>query len=299
VKGAPPAIDPGWRDWPLARLEREYSPSSRVAAIDPLLDAYAARSAEARAAHAWFCAGYGDCDDERVDVFPAAAAGPEAGGAAPIVVFFHGGYWQQLGRGDASFGATQFVPRGVAWAAPGYTLAPRATLAAIVAQCRRAVRWVLANAVALNVDPHRVWLAGSSAGAHLAAMAMLDPLLAGGARPAGAFLLSGIYDLRPLVPTYVNGALALDDAQARALSPLAVDPADLARFGTAVLAVGEHETDSFQAQSRAFAAALGQREPPIEEPGRNHFDLVFALGDPSTRLGATVHRLIAGDAAPN
>jgi arylformamidase len=56
----------------------------------------------------------------------------------------------------------------------------------------------------------------------------------------------------------------------------------------ALVAWGEHETASFVAQSRAFAGAAGPGADLLEAPGRNHFDLVFDLGDPSTPLGAAV-----------
>jgi arylformamidase len=292
----------GWRGWTLEALERAYSPSTCVDSIDPFLAAYADRSAEARQRLPFVTVPYGDAADEVVDVFPAAgamapsaAAGPAMEASlAPLIVFIHGGYWQQLGRADASFGASQFVPAGIGWAAIEYTLAPAASLAAIVDQCRRAVRRLLADAIAWGFDPARIWLAGSSAGAHLAAMALLDPALGLRDRPAGAFLLSGIYDLRPLVPTYVNQPLGLDDGRAWALSPLAATDAELARLGEVLLAFGEHETPSFKAQSRAFAKRLSPARAPLEVAGRNHFDIVFALGEASSPLGSAVRAMVDG-----
>lgn len=282
-------IDEGWRAWPLERLEREYSPSSCVPAIGPFIEAYRERSAQASASLPHATLAYGDHPDETVTVFP-------AGDAAPLVVFLHGGYWQELSARESTFGAVQCVPQGVAWAAVDYTLAPRASLARIVEQCRRAVRRICDQASAFGCDPRRIWLAGSSAGAHLAAMALLDPARPRRTpRPAGGILLSGVYDLRPLVPTYVNRPLGLDEARAWALSPLS---ADLRGFGPALLAWGEHETASFVEHSRTFAAALGPGTTALEAPGRNHFDLVFDLGDPATPLGRAVHRCLRGDGAP-
>lgn len=271
-------VDPAWRGWPLERLEREYSPSSCVPSIEPLIRAYAQRSAAAYDTLAHVAVPYGDDPDETVDLFP-------AGERAPLVVFVHGGYWQELSRRESTFGAADAVPRGIAWAAVEYTLAPRASLARIVDQVRRAVRLLCAQAAGLGCDPSRVWLAGSSAGAHLAAMALLDPLAREGPRPAGAILLSGVYDLRPLVPTYVNRPLGLDEGRAWALSPLAHAPHD----APPVLAAwGEHETASFVAQSRVYARALHPPAAELEVPGRNHFDIVFDLLAPGTVLGDAV-----------
>jgi arylformamidase len=278
-------LDPSWRGWPLERLEREYSPSSCVPAIGPFIDAYRSRSARAHATLPHVRLPYGEPAQEGVDLFP-------AGAGAPLLVFVHGGYWQELSARDSAFGAGQCVPHGIAWAAVDYTLAPQASLARIVDQCRRAVGTVLAHAGEFGCDPDRVWLAGSSAGAHLAALAMDGAPAPRARRPAGAILLSGIYDLRPLVPTYVNRALGLDEARAWALSPLAAPPPG--RW-PALVAWGENETASFVAQSRAYARSLGDRAGTLQAPGRNHFDLVFELGDPATPLGAAVAaRLAAG-----
>jgi hypothetical protein len=39
----------------------------------------------------------------------------------------------------------------------------------------------------------------------------------------GVFLLSGIYELKPLLSTYVNDPLAMTSEEAEAMSPLAAD----------------------------------------------------------------------------
>ena len=106
-------------------------------------------------------------------------------------------------------------------------------------------------------------------------MATLD--LPVGQRPAGLVLLSGIYDLRPLVGTYINDALRMDQLEAMTLSPAL---RDLAGFPPTLVAWGEHETDEFKRQSRHFAQVLGQAGASIrtiEAAGRNHFDIVHDL----------------------
>src|ERR1700756_1819552 len=71
-----------WRSWPVDRREREYSPSSCVDALLPLLEAYAARSREAeqrsvcRKDLRW-----GEAADETFDFFPAVRAD------APLLLF--------------------------------------------------------------------------------------------------------------------------------------------------------------------------------------------------------------------
>ena len=90
----------------------------------------------------------------------------------------------------------------------------------IVEEVRRAVATLLERPPGLDLDPDRVVLAGHSAGAHLAAMvATADPTMSG---LAGLVLVSGIYELEPLIGTSVNERLGLDVA----LPDLALDDSE-------------------------------------------------------------------------
>ena len=76
---------------------------------------------------------WGEQADETFDYFPAAAADP------PLLVFFHGGYWQELSKNESLFTAPDCIANGIAFAAIDYTLAPKVTLGTIVDQSRRAI----------------------------------------------------------------------------------------------------------------------------------------------------------------
>jgi arylformamidase len=119
---------------------------------------------------------------------------------------------------------------------------------------------------------------------------------------AGLALMSGIYDVVPLVDTYINDAVGMDRDTARRNSPLL----QVTRAGDepassppappipAVIAWGEHETAAFKQQSTAFADAWQRSGAPVtrlEAAGRNHFDIVHDLADAATPLGAQVARL--------
>jgi tryptophan 2,3-dioxygenase len=231
--------------------------------------------------HPWRTLRYGAEPAEAVDFFPAAGPGP-----APLHVFVHGGYWQELSRRESAFAAPGFLHRGAAFAAVGYGLAPAYRLAEIVAMVRRALRMLLDSAAELGVDPDRVVVSGSSAGAHLAAMALTDPPLA--ARLGGVVLLSGIYDLEPVSRTYVNDPLGLDPRTARELSPL---PALRGPLPPVVVARGGAETGEFVRQHDEMVAALkaaGADVADVVVAECDHFDLPFRLADPQTPLGREV-----------
>jgi arylformamidase len=269
-------------------VEREYSPSTRVDSLETLLDGYRRSSLKARtllepATHA-----YGDLSCETVDFFSADQP------RSPVHIFLHGGYWQELGKEDASFPAPGFVRSGVTFVAVDYGLAPTFDLDEIVAQVRRAVAWVYANDELLDVDPAQIVLSGSSAGAHLAAMAALTDWPALGVPQLalkGLVLLSGIYDLKPLLDTYVNDALGLDLTSAHRNSPLRL-LVDGAHTPTpTIVAWAENETDAFSLQSQRFAEAWNAAGNPVvqfEARDRNHFDVVYDLSDRDSPLGELI-----------
>lgn len=283
-----------WRTMSGAEREREYSPSSCLPDGDygPFVVEYRRRSdaswsaVEAHPDVVTTTVPYGDAASHTVDV-----AVPTGGAPGPLIVFVHGGYWQELSKLESRFAAADCVGRGRAFAAVDYTLAPHATLDEIVDECRRAVRALSVEADGLGVDASRIVVAGSSAGAHLAAMMATDPDRPSGV-PAGLVLVSGVFELEPLIGTSVNDAVGLDRIAALRNSPLLLD---VAGFPPTVLAVGSDETSEFAAQTDAFArhlVAAGVRTSVLEVDGRNHFDVVLDLGDPSTTLGRAVDELV-------
>jgi arylformamidase len=282
-----------WRNWPLAEREREYSPSSCVAAIEPYLDAWVARSRNAETR--FRCRKnlpWGERPDEIFDYFPADSAD------APLLVFIHGGYWQEHSKDESLFAAPDCVSNGIAFAAIDYTLAPQASVGSIVEQCRRAIASLYRQAAALGFDPRRIYVSGNSAGAHLAAMLLVAGWQAGYELTddviAGAALLSGIYDLEPLLGTYIDAALHLTKADVAALSPLRLKAGRPVRT---IVAWGDNETAEFKRQSRAFAAALVRSGFPVSQfelAETNHFDIVFGLANRGSVLGDAMLEMILG-----
>lgn len=227
---------------------------------------------------------YGDAPRARLDYFH-----PPAGTtAAGLLVYIHGGYWQELGKADSAFLAPAWHAAGFAHAVVGYTLAPAARLDEIVAECRAALVWLHAKAESLGFDPANVVVAGSSAGGYLAAAcADRSPVPVRGIVP-----VSGVFDVAPLIGTSINEALGLDAATAAALNLLAGER----RYCPALVAWGEVETSEFKRQSRALAAHLAHAGTPcaqIEVPGRNHFDVILELANPASPLFAAARRLFA------
>ncbi|WP_256464719.1 alpha/beta hydrolase [Streptomyces sp. Go40/10] len=268
-------------------LDRAYSPSSRVTDLGVHLTRYATDSARARAElTVHLDLPCGPRPEQRLDLFPAADPG------APLFVFVHGGYWQELSKSEAAFAARDFVAAGISFAALGYGLAPRHRMRDISAAVSDALHRIATGRAPLPIRPRAVHLGGHSAGAHLVASALLD---AADRQAPGTFasatLLSGVYDLEPLRHTYVNDALGMDAGEARDCSPQLRMPACLPPL---VVALAENDTDAFAAQHHRFVAAAregGTEVTDLVVPGRHHFDLPFDLADPDTVLGAAVLRI--------
>ncbi|WP_332767840.1 alpha/beta hydrolase [Phenylobacterium sp.] len=277
-----------YRNFPdRAALEREYSPSSCVTNWREILGQYTEKSEQARAfADAHVTLAYGGGPQETMDFFP--AKGHRAGAGQPVLVYIHGGYWQELSSREHSFPALAANAAGLAYVAINYGLAPQVSLDEMVDRCRRAVLVLYERAEELGLDAEAIHLAGCSAGAQLAAMTALSDWA--GANPVRSLtLLSGVYDLRPLPLTYVNDAVGLTGEAALLNSPLLLVDAFQGDLPPALVAVAENEPSEFKRQSKAFAEAIrikGGCAELREFANRNHFDLIFDLLDPLTAFGA-------------
>jgi arylformamidase len=271
-----------YRDFDQAALDHQYNARATVADIEPFLERYAAISRHMRETlPCRLDLAYGPSPAERLDLFP-------AGAGAPLFVFFHGGYWRMLGKGDSAFMAGAFTQPGAAVAVIDYALAPAATLDEIVRQCRAAIAWLYGHAAGLGCDPERIHIGGSSAGGHLVGMC-----LAGGWHDAlgvpetvikGALALSGLFDLEPVRLSNVNDWIRLDAAAARRNSPVHHIP----RHGCPlIVSHGGSESDEFKRQTAIYAAAwrdAGHAVSVVDMAQCNHFDIALALADPDSPL---------------
>lgn len=270
-----------------AQLDAEYSPSRIVPEFRSILAEYRRRSDAAKGSlPCELDVRYGDGDGELLHHFP-----PQRDGA-PLLVYVHGGHWQELSIDDSCFAAPGLVEDGAGLVALGYRLAPEGTLDAMVDSVARGLEWVAANAGALGGSPGAIHAAGSSAGAHLLAMALGSAPRAASVRLAGVALLSGVYDLDRIRLTYVNDALGLTEADARRNSPIDFLPI---RADAVLVARGESETGEYRRQHELLvdglrrAGADGATVRSLVCRGRNHFDLPLGLGDPRDELG---HRML-------
>lgn len=227
---------------------------------------------------------YGAGERHRYDLFRARRAGA---GTAPLVVYIHGGYWQRGDRKTVSFAARELNARGIDVACPSYSLAPAATVAAIVDELRQCLK-VLHE----RTKAHPV-VVGHSAGGHLAAAMLATDWSAVAGVPKdlvrSAYALSGVFDPTPLIGTSLNEALRLDAASARAIDLIhgRAPPAS----ATMVAAVGGDESAEFIRQGLALADAWsskGVKAECVVVPNANHFTIVGEMARPESAVLARI-----------
>jgi arylformamidase len=201
---------------------------------------------------------------------------------APVNIFIHGGAWRAGLARDYAFPAEMLVRAGCHFAVLDFNnvLETRGDLMILADQVRRAVTWVIDNARQFGGDPARVFVSGTSSGAHLGGVVATS-----GSAVKGYVLASGMYDLRGPRLSKRSSYVAFTDEVEDALSP----QRHLTRISApAVILYGSLETPEFQRQSRDFAAALqnaGKETELVVAEGYNHFELTETLGNPYGPLG--------------
>jgi arylformamidase len=279
-------------------LEKEYSPSSCIDDINEFINLYidlskAALSRAKQSDSVITNLPYGTSKNQTLDLFF-----PTTKPRRKMHVYIHGGYWQELSKNESCFAATTFQKNGCHFAALNYTLAPDATLTQIVNEICRAILWLYNNADKYGYDKNEIYLSGSSAGAHLALLMTLidwekvDSQFSDINPVAGVCAVSGIYDLAPLLNTYINEPLRLTTDEIITLSPLKLISSKIPNCPV-IIAYGDNETSEFKRHSDELYYHYQQRKVNVlkrEIIGRNHFDVILDLSDNNSWLAKQVFK---------
>ncbi|XP_053939684.1 kynurenine formamidase isoform X3 [Cuculus canorus] len=289
----------GWRNMSTEALEEQYSPSrwsprmGSDAVIQAHLAATAAGTQRARAGtETSLHIPYGGGEGEKLDIY----LPRDTSGTFPLLVYIHGGYWQCLSKEESGFAAPPLVSQGVMVAAVGYDTAPKGHMDIMVLQVRRSLAFLVEHYSGIR----GVYLCGHSAGAQLAAMVLSTDWTEYGVAPdiKGAVLVSGVYDLEPILHTYVNDALKMSREVAQRNSPMlcVTPPAPMAAACEVLVAVAQHDSPEFRRQSQEYGQALrtaGWSVSLMDLAGVDHFDIIEKLSEESYVLTQVILNMIS------
>jgi len=205
----------------------------------------------------------------------------KSSGPLPVVVFFYGGGWVAGERGEYGFVGSAIAARGFVVVIPDYRMVPEVHFPTFIEDGARAVAWAEQHVARFGGDPHRINLAGHSAGSYIGAMLALDRhyLADAGASAEvirSAALLSGPYDFYPF--TEQRGRDALGNwPRPRETQPITFAsgnaPPMLLMHGTADTVVRPRN-------SQRLAAALSKAGAHVElklYPGKSHIDTIKSI----------------------
>uniref|UniRef100_A0A671FKX4 Kynurenine formamidase n=2 Tax=Rhinolophus ferrumequinum TaxID=59479 RepID=A0A671FKX4_RHIFE len=289
-----------WKKMSKEELERQYTPSRWVVRLgaEEALRTYSQIGNEAtkkaRATRrSLLNVPYGDGDAEKLDIyFP-----EKMSEALPFCMFLHGGYWQSGSKDASAFMVNPLTAQGVTVVVVGYAIAPKGTLDQMVDQVARSIVFVQKQ----YPRNEGIYLCGHSAGAHLAAMMLLANWTKHEVTPnlKGFFLVSGIYDLEPIMHTSVNDPLLLTLEDAQRNSPQRLLEAGLAQpvdpTCHILVTVGHHDSPEFHRQSREFYQTLcraGWKASFKEVPDVDHFEIIWKLTQPDYVLNQMILKTI-------
>jgi acetyl esterase/lipase len=183
--------------------------------------------------------------------------------SAPVLLHFHGGGFHSGDKGREAKPLIRYLTsrRGFVCVSANYRLQPHVTLADQVADVRGAIAWVRAHAADYCAEPGPLFVAGSSAGAHLAIRAVC----AGEAGIAGLICRYGYYgdltpggDMPPMLVVHGEKDMLVPPSDARAFAERARGVSSRP-VSYAELPGAHHDFDMFESiRSAAVSQAVEQ-----------------------------------------
>ena len=247
---------------------------------------------------------YGPADRNRLDVFEPATS---AAGKRPVLVFVHGGGFTM---GDKTAPNSPFYDNVGHWAVHNgmigvnitYRLAPQHAWPAGSDDVALAVKWVRENIAAHGGDLSRVYVMGQSAGAvHVAGYVAREfgnlggRAPAAGWKPAGALLISGLYDTDTMDREMrFRAYFGEDDSKIENLSFVgALAGASVPLF----VLLAQFDPPDFLKQFVVLLETHVRRQVPmprfVQLMAQNHFTTTWRMNTGSDTLGPEILKFVA------
>jgi acetyl esterase/lipase len=94
---------------------------------------------------------------------------------SPVIIFIHGGYWDQGSKDLYSFFGRNLAKKGILTVIPEYTLSPNGNYNTMVKEVAAAIQWTYDSIRKYNGNPSEIYLMGHSAGGHLIGLVGTNP----------------------------------------------------------------------------------------------------------------------------
>lgn len=209
---------------------------------------------------------------------------------APVILFFYGGSWQ-TGSKEMYLGFGQaFASQGIVVAIADYRLYPQVHYPDFIRDAAHALAYVHKHAADYGGDSGRLFIAGHSAGAYLAAMLAANPqyVRAAGDDPSwihGVIGIAGPYNFLPL--TDPNLIALFDGANRPETQPITyIDgkrPPMLLAYGSDDTTVGPHNSTDLAEKLKSFNSPVELRA----YPSVGHIGIILSLA-PGFRRNTTL-----------
>ena len=201
-----------------------------------------------------------------------------------VIIFYYGGNWDSGERADYKFAAEALVGHGYIVVIPDYRVYPEVLFPGFMADPVSAAKWVKTNIKKYNGDANKVFLAGHSAGAHMAVMMAINPeyLAEASLKPndfAGVIGLAGPYDFLPLKSDRLKIIFGPEAEQWKSQPINFVDGKNPALL----LAVGMKDGTVWPRNSFNLAKKIKDNNglvEVVEFASYNHIDMVSKLAKP-------------------
>jgi len=226
---------------------------------------------------------YGDGPKQMYDVFNCGSV------EAPVLIYFHGGYWQRGDKSIYSFLAEPFIAAGVNVVVVGYDLCPDVSITEISEQAREAVSDIYRKANELGLNQKKLAIMGHSAGGHITEM-MMGTNWSMYAKDLPVDLINVGIPISPLsllepvrLTAGLNTGIRMNEAEAESQSPVINHPP--VTNASQMVVVGGVETDEFHRQAQMYVDKFKSKERAMElyvVPGVDHFDELNVLADPNS-----------------
>ena len=199
---------------------------------------------------------------------------------APVLLFFHGGYWRMMDKSEFSFIANTMETSNAITVLANYRLLPEYNFDQIIEDSIKALSWVFKNIGEYSGDQNNIYVCGHSAGAQLAANATVNSEK----EVAGFIGISGVYDLEPIKNCFLNDIKFLNDALVSQYSAKNTVP----NYDCPALFVyGDKESNEFVRQSKDQASFWNHSNnlaKCIKIKNSNHATIVEQLGSSKSEM---------------